>query len=180
MGLFDFLFGSKKNDTNITFSSEEMIQTASRWTNNFINSAPKLTAATYDKDEIYMFCGWILLDYGKNYGYLSKDSERNGFFETLFQAIHNTGQYDQTDMDQFMFRVSQYKSQMTGMLKCDYPRTKMFFPETLYARFVRIDFDHYYPDPFGIDNNLIKFSEYLGDFWNRVNRELMQKYPKRR
>lgn len=82
-------------------------------------------------------------------------------------------------MEQFMFRVSQYKSQMMGMLKCDYPHTKMFFPETLYARFVHIDFDHYHQDPFGIDDNLIRFSEYLGNFWNKVNRELMRKYPKR-
>lgn len=126
-----------------------------------------------------MFCGWITLDYGKNYGYLSKNSNRNEFFETIFQAVRNTGQYNQSDMEQFMFRVCQYKSQMMGMLKCDYPHTKMFFPETLYARFVHIDFDYYHPDPFGIDDNLIRFSEYLGDFWNKVNRELMRKYPKR-
>ena len=30
-----------------------------------------------------------------------------------------------------------------------------------------------------IDDNLIQFSEYLGGFWNKVNRELMKKYPKR-
>jgi len=178
MGLFDFLFGSKSN-SDTPYSSEEMIQLASKWTTDFLQSAPKLRAATYDKDEIYMFCGWITLDYGKNYGYLSKNSDRNEFFETIFQAVSNTGQYNQSDMEQFMFRVSQYKSQMMGMLKCDYPRTKMFFPETLYARFVHIDFGHYHPDPFGIDDNLIQFSEYLGDFWNKVNRELMKKYPKR-
>lgn len=178
MGLFDFLFGSKSNSSS-RYSSEEMIQLASNWTTDFLQSAPKLRAATYDKDEIYMFCGWITLDYGKNYGYLSNNSDRNEFFETIFQAVRNTGKYNQTDMEQFMFRVSQYKSQMMGMLKCNYPRTKMFFPETLYARFVHIDFDHYHPDPFGIDDNLIQFSEYLGDFWNKVNRELMRKYPKR-
>ena len=178
MGLFDFLFGSKSNSYTL-YSSEEMIQLASKWTTDFLLSAPKLRGATYDKDEIYMFCGWIVLDYGKNYGYLSKNSNRNEFFETIFQAVRNTGQYNQSDMEQFMFRVSQYKSQMTGMLKCDYPHTKMFFPETLYARFVHIDFDHYHPDPFGIDDNLIQFSGYLGNFWNKVNCELMRKYPKR-
>ena len=66
-----------------------------------------------------------------------------------------------------------------GMLRCDYPRTKMFFPETLYVRFVHIDFEHNHPDSFGIDENLIQFSKYLGDFWNKVNRELARKYPKR-
>lgn len=44
-----------------------------------------------------------------------------------------------------MFRVDQYKWQIKEMLECDYPRTKIFFPETLYARFVEIDFKHYTP-----------------------------------
>ena len=126
-----------------------------------------------------MFCCWILLDYGKNYGYLSADTERNEFYDSIFQAVHNTGKYNQTDMEQFMFRVSQYKSQIMGMLKCDYPRTKMFFPNTLYARFVNVDFEHYHSDPLGVDDNLIKFTDYLGRFWNKVNRELMNNYPKR-
>ena len=160
--------------------SETMIRLATKWTEEFIQSAPKLRAATYKKDEIYMFCCWIVLDYGKNYGYLNKDSKLDGFYETVCQAVKNTGEYNQTEMEQFLFRVSQYKSQMMGMLKCDYPRTKMFFPETLYARFVNIDFDQYHPDPFGIDDNLIRFSEYLGSFWNKVNRELINKFPKRK
>ena len=67
MGLFDFLFGSKSNSYTL-YSSEEMIQLASKWTTDFLLSAPKLRGATYDKDEIYMFCGWIVLDYGNNYG----------------------------------------------------------------------------------------------------------------
>lgn len=178
MRFFDFLFGSKSNSSTL-YSSEEMIQLASKWTTDFLQSAPKLQGATYDKNEIYMFCGWITLDYGKNYGYLSINSSRNVFFETIFQAVRNTGQYNQSDMEQFMFRVSQYKSQMMGMLNCDYPRTKVFFPKTLYARFVHINLDYYHPDHFGIDDNLIQFSKYLGDFWNKVNSELMSKYPKK-
>lgn len=179
MGLFDLFFGSKSN-RGAQYSSKDMIKLASKWTYDFLQSAPKLMAATYDKNEIYMFCGWIALDYGKNYGYLRKDSDRKEFFETIFQAVRNTGEYNQSDMEQFMFRVSQYQAQMSGMLTCDYPRTKMFFPETLYARFVHIDFNHYHPDPFEIDDNLVQFSDYFGVFWNRVNRELMKKYPKRK
>ena len=181
MKLLNFLAGilKKSNRATMTYSSNEMIQLASVWTNDFISSAPKLTAATYDKDEIYMYCCWILLDYGKNYGYIDETSHLDNFFETVCHAVRNTGQYNQTDIEQFMFRVQQYRTEMNGMLKCDYPRTKMFFPNTLYARFVHVDFSRYHSDPFGIDDNLIMFSEYLGDFWNNVNRELMRKYPKR-
>lgn len=177
MGLFDILFNSRKEKSNTTFSSNEMILIANDWTSDFLQYAPKLLAASYDRDEIYMFCSWILLDYGRNYGYLNKDADRNKFFDTIFQAVRNTGEYNQTDMEQFMFRVSQYKSQIMNMLKSDYPRTKMFFPETLYSRFVHIDYDHYHPDPIGFDDNLIIFTEYIGEFWNKVNRELMRKYP---
>ena len=182
MGLFDYLFGSKNNDKN-SYSSEIMIQLATKWTEDFLHSAPKLQSATYDKDEIYMYCCWITLDYGKNYGYLNKNSNLDVFFESVCQAVRNTGEYNQTDMEQFKFRVEQYTWQMNKMIQCDYPRTKMFFPETLFARFVHTDFDHYNPDPYGmdcIDDNLIQFTEYLGDFWNRVNREIMKKFPKRR
>lgn len=160
--------------------SETMIRLATKWTEEFIQSAPKLRAATYNKNEIYLFCCWIVLDYGKNYGYLNENSKLDVFFEKVSQAVRNTGKYSQTEMEQFMFRVRQYKSQMMGMLKCDYPRTKIFFPETLYARFVNVDFEHYHPDPFGIDDNIIRFSEYLGGFWNKVNRELINKFPKRK
>lgn len=63
------------------------------------------------------------------------------------------------------------------MLKCDYPRTKIFFPETLYARFVKIDFKHYTPVFGEFDNSLIQFSEFLASFWNKINSELMKRYP---
>lgn len=179
MGFFCKLFGTKGGDD--MFSSHTMIQLATKWTEEFIKSAPRLSAATYNKDEVYLFCCWIVFDYGKNFGYLNKNSQREVFFETIFQAVRNTGEYDQTDMEQFIFRVKQYQSQMMGMIKCDYPRTPMFFPEILYARFVNVDWDHYQPNPLGIeiDDDLIHFTDYLGVFWNKVNRELRQKYPQK-
>lgn len=179
--LYDYLYGSKKkgDSVKVTYSSDEMIGLASKWTNDFINSAPKLVAASYDKDEIYMFCCWILLDYGKNYRYIDENSNLDKFFETIYQAVRNTGMYNQTDMEQFSFRVRQYYNEINGMLNCDYPRTKMFFPKTLFARFIQIDFDHYNHPLFGIDNNLIRFSEHLGRFWNKVNNELISKYPQK-
>ncbi|GAA6349442.1 hypothetical protein K0G20_15570 [Bacteroides fragilis] len=159
------------------YSSEEMIQNASDWTSYFLQAAPQLDNGTYQKDEIYMFCCWILLDYGVNHGYLDKHSNRDCFYSTIYQAVRNTGKYNQSDSEQFMFRVDQYKWQIKEMLNCDYPRTKMFFPETLYARFVKIDFKHYTPTFGGIDDSLIQFSEFLASFWNKINSELMERYP---
>lgn len=74
-----------------------------------------------------MFCCWILLDYGVNHGYLDKHSNRDCFYSTIYQAVRNTGKYNQSDSEQFMFRVDQYKWQIKEMLECDYPRTKIFF-----------------------------------------------------
>ena len=76
-----------------------------------------------------------------------------------------------------MFRVDQYKWQIKEMLECDYPGTKIFFPETLYARFVEIDFKHYTPTLGDIDDSLIQFSEFLASFWNKINSKLMKRYP---
>ncbi len=162
------------------FSSSMMIEIATEWSKVFVKDAPTLFAITYNYDEIYMFCCWILLDYGKNYGYLNKNSDINRFFETIFQAVKNTGEYDQSDMDQFMFRVSQYESEIGGMLKCDYPRTPMFFPEILFARFTEVDFTKKRYDSFQDMDDLICFSDYFGSFWNKVNRDLMERFPKRK
>lgn len=54
MGLFDLLFGLKGNNSTL-YSSENMIQLVSKWATDFLQSAPKLQAATYDKDDIYIF-----------------------------------------------------------------------------------------------------------------------------
>jgi hypothetical protein len=177
MEFWKLVFGSKNHKTP-TYTSQEMIHIANSWTDRFMKSAPLLVRATYNKDEIYMFCCWVILDYGKNYGYLDRNSKRDDFFSTIFQAVRNTGEYDQTDMEQFLFRVQQYKSEIMGMLRCDYPRTKMFFPETLFARFVNIDLDKFHSDDENF-KNLCDFSDYLGSFWNKINRDIMGRYPKR-
>ena len=95
---------SEKNKQAETYSSEEMIQIASDWMDYFLQTAPQLDSGTYKKDEIYMFCCWVLLDYGANYGYLSRDSNRDSFYSTIFQAVRNTGTYNQSDMEQFMVK----------------------------------------------------------------------------
>jgi len=170
-----------QNRNNKIYSSQEMIDAAKEWTNLFVLSAPIITGAAYDKDEIYMFICWILLDYGKGHGYLDKNSNIHTFWDSVYQAVRNTGEYEQSEYEQFMFRIEQYKWQIREMLKCNYPKTKMFFPETLYARFVNVDFDHYHHSyDFGIDPNLIRFSEYIGTFWNKINHELLRKYPKQK
>ena len=170
-------FCRKRIKTKTEDYSDEMIKNASYWTSYFLQKAPQLDNGTYQKDEIYMFCCWILLDYGMHYGYLNKNSNIDYFYSTIYQAVRNTGKYNQLDSEQFKFRVGQYKWQIKEMLKCDYPRTKIFFPETLYARFVKIDFKHYTPVFGEFDNSLIQFSEFLASFWNKINSELMKRYP---
>lgn len=68
MGIFNFL-----NGRNNQYSSEVMIKIAKEWTDDFLSEAPQFEKA-YNRDEVYIFCCWILLDYGKNYGYLNKNS----------------------------------------------------------------------------------------------------------
>lgn len=174
MGLFSFI---KKENRN--YSSDVMISIANEWVGWFISGAPSLVKRTYNKDEIYMFCAWILIDWGRNAKYLTKDSNINSFFETIFQAVRNTGTYQQSDMEQFQFRVSQYKWQLQGMLECDYPRTPMFLPETLFARLTDIDFDNFPPSEID-DDNLFKFTDYIGSFWNKVNRDIMKRFPRKK
>lgn len=75
----------KRTKQTEDYSSEEMIQNASDWTNYFLQTAPQLDNGVYQKDEIYMFCCWILLDYGVNHGYLDKHSNRDSFYSTIIK-----------------------------------------------------------------------------------------------
>ena len=78
------LLQKKQNSLKITHL-KEMIQNASDWTSYFLQAAPQLDNGTYQKDEIYMFCCWILLDYGVNHGYLDKHSNRDCFYSTIIK-----------------------------------------------------------------------------------------------
>ena len=57
------------------YSSEEMIQNASDWTNYFLQTAPQLDNGVYQKDEIYMFCPFFYRRYSLNRSLLFRDSE---------------------------------------------------------------------------------------------------------
>ena len=157
--------------------AKEMISLATDFANSFIDSAPRLLNAIYNRDEVFLFCCWVLLDYGKSYGYLNNNSELTDFYDSISKAVRRTGKYNQTDIEQFLFRTSQYKEQISGMLQCDYPRTKMFFPKVLFSRFVDVDFDKYV---FNEEQNILNFSKYFSEFWNMVNRKLLIKYPQKK
>ena len=90
-------FCRKRIKTKTENYSDEMIKNASYWTSYFLQEAPQLDSGTYQKDEIYMFCCWILLDYGIHYGYLDKNSNIDCFYSTIYQAVRNTGKYNQSD-----------------------------------------------------------------------------------
>lgn len=162
-----------------SFNSEMMIETAIKWTVDFMTTAPKLSRATYNQDEVYMFCAWVVLDYGMSFGYLDEKASVEGFFLSIFKAVRNTGKYQQSEMEQFTFRVGQYRSEMTDFLKCDYPKTKMFFPETLFARFTNIAHENF-PSSREMEVNLFEFTDFFGEFWNKINRELMAKFPRKK
>lgn len=177
MSFFKNLFSKTK--VVQSFNSEMMIETAIKWTVDFMTTAPKLSRATYNQDEVYMFCAWVVLDYGMSFGYLDEKASVEGFFLSIFKAVRNTGKYQQSEMEQFTFRVGQYRSEMTDFLKCDYPKTKMFFPETLFARFTNIAHDNF-PSSREMEVNLFEFTDFFGKFWNKINRELMAKFPRKK
>lgn len=131
MGIFNLFI---RNKNSRLFNDTQMVELAEDWTNRFIANAPKIEGATYNQDEIYMFICWIILSYGLGKGYINENTKIDDFMESIYQAVRNTGKYSQSEEEQFEFRMGQYKWQIGEMMKCDYPRTKMFFPSTLYAR----------------------------------------------
>lgn len=55
----------------------------------------------------------------------------------------------------------------------------MFFPETLFARFTNIAHDNF-PSSREMEVNLFEFTDFFGEFWNKINRELMAKFPRKK
>lgn len=72
MGLFDFFFKFRHKG----LEADELITNAETLTKRFMNSAPVLKQRMFIRDEVYLFCCWIVLDYTTNYGYLKKDKHR--------------------------------------------------------------------------------------------------------
>lgn len=162
----------EKFNPSASDNSGKMILKALEWTEMFINEAPEFSYVEYNKNEIYMFCCWILLDHS-NWGGRRLN---NKFYESIFQAVRNTGKYNQSDWEQFKFRVDQYKFEIRGLLDCDYPNTPMYFTEVLKARFTNV-LDYGKAHRFFDDGDMI-FTDYIGKFWNKVNRELIDKKTK--
>lgn len=170
------------NKVGTYFSSDMMIQFAFTLTEHFIEEAPILVESTYNKDEIHLFCCWILFDYGVNYGYINKDTNLDDFFNTIFYLTSRTDNkswFDLSDVTGFTNRMKKYQSEIKGMQNSKYSKTKTFFPHTLYALFViHINWTNYHFLLFS-ENNLIKFTEYLRGFLAKVNIVLMAEFPRR-
>ena len=177
-----FRFFTQKSNP---YSSEKMTTIANELTEDFIASAPKLER-TYNRDEIYLFCCWILLDFGQNYGYLNKNSNINDFFDTIFRSIRNVEKKRPDELTQFTYRVKQYKKDMEGMFQCDYPNTPMFFPKRLFSMFTGANYSVGYNfvedyDPFEDETEFIglaKFTDFINLFWNKTIKKLMNTFPK--
>ena len=86
-----------------------------------------------------------------------------------------------------MYRVEQYQKDVKGMLQCDYPKTPMVFTEGLFSLFTDSCYSdiHLFEEDFDIFDdekefhNLILFTDFIGSFWNKVNKDIMNRFPKR-
>ena len=86
MGLFSFLFGSK-NKEEIAYSSEVMVQLAKKWTEDFYFQLPNYNLQRMIRMKFSCIVVGLPLDYGKNYGYLNKNSKLDYFFEKYVKPL---------------------------------------------------------------------------------------------
>lgn len=169
MNLFYKLFG---RFIESPINSDYIMDLAEEWADDYV--AKFVTERNnFDYNEVLMFCVWVLLIHTRGYHY----STGKTVTKTIDLLCTKCNQHRIVPLptDQFrdlmLMRKTIYNKEVWGMIKCDYPRTKMYIPWNL------IDF--FTKQPIN-DNDIelaLKYTENIGDFWNRINKDIVEYFP---
>lgn len=170
MGLFDFLFSSKKEVT-----SDTMKELTTKWAEDYVKNF-RVEGKGVFEHEIYMFCGWIAWDYMLNHGYLPDDAKTN-FLPFLHGKVNVVRKVsDEKFMELFIARIKMYKDELKRLRMSSKP----YLMESLYGALYEcpfINLETYHDcSLFGDMHEIFDFMDKFIDFWNKVNKELLNNY----
>ena len=127
-----------------------------------------------------MFCGWIVWDYMLNNNYLPE-----GAHETFLPFIHEkVNKIKKLSNDEFYSfygrRFKMYKGELRRLRTSDRP----YLMESLYGalyKSVSLDEDTYYDT--ALNDEIKEICEFMDNFiafWNKVNKELLKNYKRKK
>lgn len=174
MGLFDWLSPKKKE-----ISTLEMRSITERWASDYAKNY-RVPGKKVMEHELYMFCGWIVWDYMLNNNYLPE-----GAHETFLPFIHEkVNKIKKLSNDEFYSfygrRFKMYKGELRRLRTSDRP----YLMESLYGalyKSVSLDEDTYYDT--ALNDEIKEICEFMDNFiafWNKVNKELLKNYKRKK
>lgn len=174
MELFDWLSPKKKE-----ISTLEMRSITERWASDYAKNY-RVPGKIVMEHELYMFCGWIVWDYMLNNNYLPE-----GAHETFLPFIHEkVNKIKKLSNDEFYSfygrRFKMYKGELRRLRTSDRP----YLMESLYGalyKSVSLDEDTYYDT--ALNDEIKEICEFMDNFiafWNKVNKELLKNYKRKK
>ncbi len=174
MGIFDW-FSSKKKEVSI----QEMRNMTERWASDYAKNY-RVSGKGVMEHELYMFCGWIVWDYMLNNGYLPENAHKD-FMPFIHEKVNKVKKL--TDDEFYAFygrRFKLYKGEM-GRLRSS---NKPYLMESLYGALYKaifLDEDTYYDcSMFNEMGEICEFMDKFIEFWNKVNKELLSNYKRKK
>ena len=162
-----------------TIDVEYMKSMVTRWANDYVKNY-RVSDKGVIEHELYMFCGWIAWNYLLNNDYLPDDA-----FHKFMPFIHEKVNKAEVLSDEEFYKV--YHARF-GMYKYELNllRTskKPFLMESLYGALYKYFFleeDTYYDTSLYNEFSAVcEFMDKFIEFWNKVNKELLDNYKKKR
>lgn len=162
-----------------TIDVEYMKSMVTRWAEDYVKNY-RVPGKGVIEHELYMFCGWIAWNYLLNNDYLPDDA-----FHKFMPFIHEKVNKAKvlTDEEFYAFyhtRFGMYKYELNRLRTSEKP----YIMETLYGALYKslfLEKDTYYDTSlFNEFGEVCKFMDNFIDFWNKVNKELLDNYKKKR
>ena len=158
---------------------EYMKNMVTRWANDYLKNY-RVSSKGVVEHELYMFCGWIAWNYLLNNGYLSDDA-----FNSFMPFIHNKVNKVKVLSDEEFYkfyhtRFGLYKYELNRLRTSEKP----YIMESLYGalyKYLFLEEDTYYDTSlFNEFGEVCEFMDKFIEFWNKVNKELLDNYKTRR
>lgn len=174
MGLFDWLSPKKKE-----ISVQEMKSITARWTSDYVKNY-RVSGMGVEEHELYMFCGWIVWDYMLNNDYLPEDAHET-FLPFIYEKVNKIEKLSNDEFYSFYGRrFKMYKSELRRLRTSDRP----YLMESLYGALYKstsLDEDTYYDTALNDEiKEICEFMDKFIVFWNKVNKELLKNYKRKK
>lgn len=174
MNFLGFIHSKKKE-----ISIEEMKEMTERWFSDYISNY-RVSGKIVMHHELYMFCGWIIWDYMQCNEYLPSNAY-DDYLPFIHEKVDKFEMLTEKDFRLFYSRrIKMYKKELRRLMSSNKP----YLMESLYGALYKsfsLEEDPYYDCIFYNEmREICEFMDKIRRFWNKVNKELIRNYKRKK